>query len=87
MDRQGTRLDLGEQGGGFADDVTVELVVLLPVDDDPHALSLALVDLVILLGATGDEPGCEFDPVSESAGGRRCRDRGDRHLGSRPGSK
>ncbi len=55
-DRQGTWLDLGEEGGGFADDVAVELVVVLPVDDDPHPLSLALVDLVILLGAPGDEP-------------------------------
>src|SRR5512133_4133186 len=55
-DREGAWLDLGEQGGGFADDVAVELVVLLSVDDDPHRFSGALVDLVILLGASGDEP-------------------------------
>jgi len=55
-DGKGTRLDLSEQDGGFADDVAVELVVLLPVDDDPHRFSGVLVDLVILLGASGDEP-------------------------------
>ena len=49
-------MDLGEEGGGFADDVAVELVVVLSVDDDPHPFSLELVDLVILLGASGDEP-------------------------------
>ena len=55
-DGQGAWLDFGEQGGGLADDVAVELVVVLPVDDDPHSFSLVLVDLVILLGASGDEP-------------------------------
>ena len=54
-DRQGTWLDLGEEGGGLADHVAVELVVFLSVDDDPHPCSLALVDLVILLGASGNE--------------------------------
>jgi hypothetical protein len=29
-DRQGTWLDLGEKGGGLADDIAVELVVVLP---------------------------------------------------------
>jgi hypothetical protein len=46
---QSTRLDLGEERGGLADDVAVELVVVLPVDDDPHPLSRVLIDLVILL--------------------------------------
>ena len=55
-DRQGTWLDFGEEGGGLPDDVAVELVVVLPVDDDPDAFPLALVDLVILLGASSDEP-------------------------------
>ena len=55
-DGQGTRLDLGEESGGLPDDVAVELVIVLPVDRDPHRFSRALVDLVILLGATGDEP-------------------------------
>ena len=55
-DRQGTWLDLGEKGGGLADDVAVELVVLLPVDGDPYRFSGVLVDLVILFGASGDEP-------------------------------
>jgi hypothetical protein len=49
-------LDLGVKGGGLTDDVAVELVVFLSVDDDPHASSLVLVDLVILFGASGDEP-------------------------------
>jgi hypothetical protein len=55
-DRQGTGLDLGVKGGGLADDVAVELVVVLTVDLDPHSLSHVLVDLVIILGASGDEP-------------------------------
>src|SRR5687767_4857533 len=55
-DRQGTWLDFGVKGGGLADDIAVELVVVLPVDLDPHSFSGALVDLVILLGASGDEP-------------------------------
>ena len=54
-DGKGAWLDLGEQGGGLADHVAVELVVLLSIDDDPHRFSLALVDLVILLGASGNE--------------------------------
>ena len=48
-------LDLGGEGGGLADDVAVELVVALSVDPDPHPFRV-LVDLVILLGASGDEP-------------------------------
>jgi hypothetical protein len=55
-DRQGTWLDFGEEGGGFSEDVAVELVVVFPVDDDPDVFSRALVDLVIFLGASGDEP-------------------------------
>ena len=55
-DRQGTRLDLSEESRGLPDNVAIELVVLLPVDHDPHPLSRALVDLIILLGASGDEP-------------------------------
>jgi hypothetical protein len=55
-DRQSTWLDLGEEGDGFSDDVAVELVVVLPVDLDPHPFSRVLVDLVILLGASSDEP-------------------------------
>ena len=38
------------------DDVAVELVGVPSVDRDPHRFSLVLVDLVILLGASGDEP-------------------------------
>jgi hypothetical protein len=55
-DRQSTRLDLGEEGGRLADDVAVELVVVLPVDHDPHCLAHVLINLVILLGASGDQP-------------------------------
>jgi hypothetical protein len=55
-DRQGTWLDFGREGGGFSDDIAVELVVVLSVDDDPDSFSGALVDLVILFGASGDEP-------------------------------
>ena len=55
-DGKGAWLDLGEEGGGFADDVAVELVVLLSVDRDPHRYSPVLVDLIILLGASSDEP-------------------------------
>jgi hypothetical protein len=49
-------LDLGGEDGGLADDVAVELVVVLSVDDDLHPFSRALVDLVILLCTSGDEP-------------------------------
>jgi hypothetical protein len=55
-DGQGTWLDLGGEGGGLADDVAVGLVVVLSADLDPNALPGVLVDLIILLGATGDEP-------------------------------
>jgi hypothetical protein len=68
-------LDLRVEGGGLADDVAVELVVGLPVDADLHSLSRVLVDLVILLGASGDEPQCDLDPVPESAWGGMQRSR------------
>jgi hypothetical protein len=40
-DRLGTWLDLGGEGGGLADDVAVELVVVLSVDPDPHPFPCA----------------------------------------------
>ena len=55
-DGKGAWLDLGEQGGGLADHVAVELVVVFSVDPDPHPFSCVLVDLVILLGAPGHQP-------------------------------
>ena len=53
---QRTRLDLGLEGGGLADHVAVELVVVFSVELDSHLLSSVLVDLVILLGAPGYQP-------------------------------
>ena len=55
-DGQGTWLDIRVEDGGLTDDVAVELVVVLTVDGDPYSLSRVLVDLVVLLGASGDEP-------------------------------
>src|SRR6185503_913435 len=68
-DGQSTWLDLRVEGGGLADDVAVELVVVLPVNGDPHPLSRVLVDLVILLGASSEESQSDLDPVPEPAGG------------------
>jgi hypothetical protein len=67
-DGQGTWLDLRVEDGGLTDDVAVELVVVLAVDHDPYSLSGVLVDLVILLGASGEESQSELGPVPEPAG-------------------
>jgi hypothetical protein len=48
-------LELRVQDGGLTDDIAVELIVVLAVDHDPYSLSRVLVDLVMLLGASGEE--------------------------------
>ena len=85
-DPQGAGLDLGVEGGGVADDVAVELVVVLAVDLDPHLLARVMVDLVILLGPSGHQPQRQLDPVMEPVGGGDIEVQAGRRLGLHPGS-